>query len=73
VREEFIKTYRLKKNHEIKFTKGYDLYRARQEEWKNATKDMKEDYEEIKRDAQVQEYKFMETIMNQYGYVEKEN
>ena len=34
---------------------------------------MKEDYEEIKRDAQVQEYKFMETIMNQYGYVEKEN
>ena len=52
------------KNEEIKFTKGYDLYKARLEEWRNADKKMKEDYEEMKRDAQIEEYKFMEKIMN---------
>ena len=51
-------------NLEIKFTKGYDLYKHRQEDWKNATTQMKTDYEEMKKDAQVKEYKFMEKVMN---------
>ena len=29
---------------------------------------MRQDYEQMKTDAQVEEYKFMEKIMNQYGY-----
>ena len=72
-REQFIKDYRLKKNLEIKFTKGYDLYKHRVEEWKDATPEMKHSYEEMKKDAQVQEYKFMETVMIKYNYKEVEN
>ncbi len=51
VREEFIQLFRQKKNLEIKFTKGYDLHKARFEEWKNSTLKMKEDYEEMKKEA----------------------
>jgi hypothetical protein len=29
---------------------------------------MRQDYEEMKSDAQIEEYKFMEKTMNQYGY-----
>jgi hypothetical protein len=72
IREEFIKNFRLKKNLEIKFTKGYDLYKERLTEWKNSTPKMKEDYEEMKKDAQVEEYKFMEKIMNQFEFQSKE-
>lgn len=68
VREEFIKQYRLKKNLEIKFCKGYDLYKERLTEWKNSTPKMREDYEEMKKDAQVEEYKFMEKIMNRFDF-----
>ena len=67
-REDFIKHYRLKKNMEIKFTKGYDLYKARLENWVNSTLEMKENYDEMKREAQVEEYKFMEKVMNQFDY-----
>lgn len=72
VREEFIKNFRLKKNLEIKIIKGYDLYKERLTEWKNSTPKMKEDYEEMKKDAQVEEYKFMEKIMNQFEFHQKE-
>ena len=34
---------------------------------------MKEDYEEMKKDAQVEEYKFMEKIMNKFDFQNKEN
>ena len=68
LREEFIKMYRLKINLQIKFTKGYDLYKHRLEEWRNATQRMKDDYEEMKKDAQVEEFKFMESVMEQYGF-----
>ena len=67
IREDFIKNYRLKKNYEIKLTKGYDLFKERLEEWKNATKAMKDDYEIMKKEAQVEEYKFLEKIMIQFG------
>jgi hypothetical protein len=36
---------------EIKFKKGYDLYKHRGEEWKDATPEMKASYEEMKKDA----------------------
>ena len=71
-REDFIKQYRLKNNLEIKFTKGYDLYKARLENWVSATPEMKENYEEMKKHAQVEEYKFMEKVMNQFDYKQKE-
>lgn len=67
-REDFIKHFRLKKNLEIKFTKGYDLYKARLDEWKGATPQMKENYEEMKKEAQVEEYKFMEKVMTAFDY-----
>lgn len=55
VREDFIKQYRLKKNAEIKIIKGYDLYQARRNDWKNTDEkvkiEMKADYEEMKKDA----------------------
>lgn len=50
-REDFIKHYRLKKNMEIKFTKGYDLYKARLDNWVNSTQEMKDNYDEMKRQA----------------------
>ena len=53
-------------------TKGYDLYKERLAEWQNATPKMKEDYEEMKKDAQVEEYKFMEKIMVQFEFQSKE-
>ena len=71
-REDFIKHYRLKKNMEIKFTKGYDLYKARLDNWVNSTQEMKENYDEMKREAQVEEYKFMEKVMNQFDYKQRE-
>lgn len=57
---------------EIKFCKGYDLYKERLAEWKNSTPKMKEDYEEMKKDAQVEEYKFMEKIMSRFDFHHKE-
>jgi hypothetical protein len=36
---------------EIKFSKGYDLYKHRVEEWANASPEMKASYEEMKKDA----------------------
>ena len=33
---------------------------------------MKENYEEMKKHAQVEEYKFMEKVMNQFDYKQKE-
>jgi predicted transposase YbfD/YdcC len=58
---------------EIKFTKGYDLYKERLNEWKNSTPKMKEDYEEMKKDAQVEEYKFMEKIMLKFNFEQKDS
>ena len=43
------------------------MFKERLEEWKNATKAMKDDYEIMKKEAQVEEYKFMEKIMIQFG------
>ena len=59
-------------NQEIKFTKGYDLYAHRLEEWKNATDEMRAKYEEMKKNAQVEEFKFMEKILGQFNYLGKE-
>lgn len=72
IREEFIKHFRLQMNMEIKFTKNYDLYAHRVEEWKNATPQMKHHYEEMKKNAQVEEYKFMERVLSQFNYLKKE-
>jgi len=36
---------------EIKLTKGYDLFRERINDWKNANPAMKESYEKLKKDA----------------------
>ena len=58
---------------EIKFKKGYDLYKHRVEEWKDATPEMKQNYEEMKKDAQVKEYKFMEDVMIKCNYRHVEN
>ena len=38
----------------------------------NATKEMKQGYEEMKKDAQLEEYNFMETVMNHFKYHEIE-
>lgn len=73
VREEFIKQYRLKMNQEIKFTKGYDLYVHRLEDWKQATPEMRAKYEEMKKNAQVEEYKFMERVLQQFDSLAREN
>jgi hypothetical protein len=43
---------------------GYDLYAHRLEDWKQATPEMRTKYEEMKKDAQVEEYKFMERVLN---------
>lgn len=44
------------------------MYKHRLEEWRNANQRMKDDYEEMKKDAQVEEFKFMETVMEQFGF-----
>ena len=67
-REEFIKQYRLKTNQEIKLTKGYDLFRERMNEWKGSDPSLKKNYEQLKKDAQIAEFNFMEQIMVQCGF-----
>lgn len=52
-REEFIKQYRLKTNQEIKLTKGYDLFRERVNEWRGTDTNLKEQYEQLKKEAQL--------------------
>ena len=49
-----------------KFTAGFDLYSHRLQEWKNSTPEMKAKYEEMKKEAQVEEYKFMERVLQQF-------
>lgn len=43
------------------------------EEWKNSTRNMKDDYEKMKKEAQVEEYKFMEKIMIEFNNNNIEN
>lgn len=45
IREEFIKQFRLKKNMELKLTKGFDLFKARLNNWQGATDNMRKEYE----------------------------
>ena len=43
------------------------------EEWRNSTRGMKDDYEKMKKEAQVEEYKFMEKIMIEFNNSNIEN
>ena len=67
-REEFIRQYRLKTNMEIKLTQGIDLFKERMNNWANSDPALKEKYEKLKKDAQIEEFKFMEKIMSEFGY-----
>ena len=40
----------------IKIEKGFDLQEYRKNNWQNASKDMKDTYEKLKKDAQIDEY-----------------
>ena len=42
-------------------------------EFKEATKEQEEEYKQMKKEAQLEEYKFMEKVMSEFGYNEVES